>query len=233
MERVLFYLRIFPGTEAEYDQVARGRARGTPGARSAASGFRNVTGFRRGTDVWWYAETEPDRASVLAKLGPRLRSPRGTGGSRPSSRSGTDADGRPLFYEQIFHTDGGARQGPMSRGLFSLVVAPDRIPYYDQLHAEPWPDMIDALAAAGYSDYTGFRRGNHVVYFGEYFPDIETVVGAHRDDRGERALGQGVRRGHHDHHHGRRQAHHGRRDLPPGLRVDRPTRHQGDRMAVA
>ena len=64
----------------------------------------------------------------------------------------------------------------MSRGLFSLVVAPDRIPYYDRMHASPWPDMIEAIAAAGYVNYTGFRRGNQVVYFGEYYPDIGTVT---------------------------------------------------------
>ena len=36
-----------------------------------ASGFRNMTGFRRGTDVWYYAEAEPDRATVFAMHGPK------------------------------------------------------------------------------------------------------------------------------------------------------------------
>ena len=52
MERVLFYLRIFPGTEAEYDRL---HAAVPPELQDEirASGFRNMTGFRRGTDVWY------------------------------------------------------------------------------------------------------------------------------------------------------------------------------------
>jgi len=175
MERVLFYLRIFPGTEAEYDRLHSAVPQELQD-EIRASGFRNMTGFRRGTDVWYYAEAEPDRASVFAKHGPKAAVAAWDRRFATIIAEPTHADGRPLFYEQIFHTDGGDREGPMSRGLLSLVVAPDRIPYYDQLHAEPWPDMIDALAAAGYSDYTGFRRGNHVVYFGDYYPDIDTVA---------------------------------------------------------
>ena len=36
--------------------------------------------------------------------------------------------------------------------------------------------MLEAIAEAGYRDYTGFRRGPHVVYVGRYYPDFETVI---------------------------------------------------------
>ena len=32
------------------------------------------------------------------------------------------------------------------------------------------------IADAGYRDYTGFRRGAHVVYYGRYYPDFQTVI---------------------------------------------------------
>ena len=38
------------------------------------------------------------------------------------------------------------------------------------------PEMIEAIAVAGYRDYTGFRRGPHVVYVGRYYPDFQTVI---------------------------------------------------------
>ena len=173
MERVLFYLRIFPGTEAEYDRLHAAVPEDLQDA-IRESGFRNMTGFRRGTDVWYYAEAVPDRATVFAKHGPKAGVAAWNKRFATVIAESADAAGEPLFYEQLFHTDGGG-SGPMSRGLLTLVVNPDRIPYYEQLHAEPWPDLIEAIAASGYSNYSGFRRGNHVVYYGEYFPDIDTV----------------------------------------------------------
>jgi len=174
MERVLFYLRIFPGTEAEYDRLHSAVPQELQD-EIRASGFRNMTGFRRGTDVWYYAEAEPDRATVFATHGPKAAVAAWNARFATIIAESADAAGQPLFFEEIFHTDGGG-VGPMTRGCFSLVVAPDRIPYYEQLHAEPWPDMLEAIAAAGYSDYSGFRRGNQVVYVGEYHPDIATVT---------------------------------------------------------
>ena len=35
--------------------------------------------------------------------------------------------------------------------------------------------MMAAIEASGYRNYHGFRRGANVVYYGEYYPDIETV----------------------------------------------------------
>ncbi len=36
--------------------------------------------------------------------------------------------------------------------------------------------MTEAIAEAGYRNYSGFRRGAHVVYFGRYYPDFQTVI---------------------------------------------------------
>jgi L-rhamnose mutarotase len=80
-----------------------------------------------------------------------------------------------MWYDEVFHSDSGVK-GEAKRGLFGLVVAPGRIPEYEALHANPWPDMIAALDAAGFRNYTGFRRGNHVVYYGEFVPDLETAM---------------------------------------------------------
>lgn len=174
MERVLFYLRIFPGTEAEYDRLHAAVPQELQD-EIRASGFQNMSGFRRGTDVWYYAEAVPDRATVFATHGPKAAVAAWNKRFATIIAESADANGQPLFYEELFYTDGAAGDGDMSRSLLTLVVNPDRIPYYEQLHAEPWPDLIEAIAASGYSNYSGFRRGNHVVYYGEYYPDIETV----------------------------------------------------------
>ena len=174
MERVLFYLRIFPGTEAEYDRLHSAVPQELQD-EIRASGFRDMTGFRRGTDVWYYAEADPDRATVFAKHGPKPAVAAWNKRFESIIAESADADGQPLLYEEVFYTPGGG-DGPMRRGFISLVVNPERIDRYEELHANPWPDMIEAIAAAGYRNYSGFRRGNHVVYYGEYHPDIETVT---------------------------------------------------------
>ena len=33
-----------------------------------------------------------------------------------------------------------------------------------------------AIEASGYRNYHGFRRGANVVYYGEYYPDFDTVL---------------------------------------------------------
>ena len=87
----------------------------------------------------------------------------------------TDA-GELIFYDEVFHTDEGpALEGPMARGLLSLVIDPERSDEYEALHAEPWPDLIEGIAKAGFRNYSGFRRGANVVYYGEYHPDMATV----------------------------------------------------------
>ena len=70
MERALFYLRLFPGTEAEYD---RRHAAIWPelAQEIRESGLRNMSGFRRCTDVWYYLEAEPDKTTAFGVHGPK------------------------------------------------------------------------------------------------------------------------------------------------------------------
>jgi L-rhamnose mutarotase len=35
---------------------------------------------------------------------------------------------------------------------------------------------MEAIVASGYRNYTGFRRGAHVVDYGEFYPDMATVL---------------------------------------------------------
>ncbi len=173
MERACFYLRLFPGTEAEYD---RRHAAIWPelSAEIRESGLRNMTGFRRGTDVWYYLEAEPDARTAFGIHGPKPNNQRWNEYFATVIAQITDDAGELLWYREVFHANGGA-DGPMKRGLFTLVVDPRRIDEYESRHADPWPDMMAAIDDAGIHNYTGFRRGNHVVYYGEFEPDMETA----------------------------------------------------------
>lgn len=57
---------------------------------------------------------------------------------------------------------------------FVLRVKPDRIEEYVEAHRNVWPEMLEALRAAGIRNYTIFRAGNEM--FG-YFEtdDLERV----------------------------------------------------------
>jgi len=48
------------------------------------------------------------------------------------------------------------------RAGFVLHVRPDRIEEYVAAHANVWPEMLDALRAAGIRNYTIFRAGTSV-----------------------------------------------------------------------
>ncbi len=46
----------------------------------------------------------------------------------------------------------------MARYCFILQVRPELLPEYRQRHAEVWPDMLRALHAAGWRNYSIFAR---------------------------------------------------------------------------
>ena len=176
MERSLYYVRLFPGTEERYDQL-HAQIPTEVAAEMRDAGLRDVTGFRRGTDVWWYAACEPDRITAFRPYATGQRQPAlGQAASATSSRRSRRPEGGLIWYDEVFHTDAPAPDGPWERGCFSLVIDPRAATYYDNLHANPWPEMLEAIAEAGYRDYTGFRRGAHVVYVGRYYPDFDTVI---------------------------------------------------------
>ncbi|RZS91059.1 L-rhamnose mutarotase [Motilibacter rhizosphaerae] len=48
----------------------------------------------------------------------------------------------------------------MRRVCFTLQVRPDRLEEYKERHAAVWPDMLEALAATGWQDYSLFLRAD-------------------------------------------------------------------------
>ena len=121
MERALFYLRLFPGTEPEYDQ--RHQAVWPDLADEIReSGLRNMSGFRRGTDVWYYVEAEPDARTAFALLGPKSANQRWGHYFRDVIAEIATPEGELLWYDEVFHAGGEPLPGPMSRGLLSLVI---------------------------------------------------------------------------------------------------------------
>jgi L-rhamnose mutarotase len=176
MERILMYIRIFPGTEAEYD---RRHAEVWPElvAEIRESGIRNFTGFRRGTDVWYYGECHPDVATAFGVHGPKPANTRWNHYFRDIIAEIADDSGNLLRYDEVFHSDGPKLDGPFKRGCFSLVIDIERAADYERIHANAWPDMLQALADTGFRNYSGFRWGPHVVYYGEFYPDMDTVFG--------------------------------------------------------
>lgn len=56
--------------------------------------------------------------------------------------------------------------------MFSIVIDPERAGDFDALNSNLWPDLREAMEVAGFRNYTGFRRGAHVVYYGEFYPNL-------------------------------------------------------------
>lgn len=175
MERSLYYLRLFPGTEERYDQLHT-QVPPDVAREMREAGLRDVTGFRRGTDVWWYAACEPDRKTAFRQYARGGASRRWGQQFRDVIAEVEAPGGGLIWYDEVFHADAPAPDGPWERGFFSLVIDPRASVYYDSLHANPWPEMLAAITEAGYRDYSGFRRGAHVVYVGRYYPDFRTVI---------------------------------------------------------
>ena len=48
----------------------------------------------------------------------------------------------------------------MQRVCFQLQVRPERIAEYKARHAEVWPEMLEALAATGWHNYSLFLRAD-------------------------------------------------------------------------
>jgi len=61
------------------------------------------------------------------------------------------------------------------RSAFVLEVRPDRIEEYVEAHRNVWPEMLDALRAAGIRNYTIFRRDNEM--FGYFESDDLEAAG--------------------------------------------------------
>jgi L-rhamnose mutarotase len=63
------------------------------------------------------------------------------------------------------------------RSAFVLRVRPDKIEEYIRAHREVWPEMLEALHAAGIHNYTIFREGNQM--FGYFEADDLAAAARH------------------------------------------------------
>lgn len=64
----------------------------------------------------------------------------------------------------------------MHRVCFTLQVRPDRLDEYRRRHAEVWPEMLAALHAAGWRDYSLFLRDDGLLF--GYFETPESLEAA-------------------------------------------------------
>ena len=61
------------------------------------------------------------------------------------------------------------------RSAFVLRVRPDKLDEYIRAHREVWPEMLEAISAAGIRNYTIFREGNQM--FGYFEADDLVAAG--------------------------------------------------------
>lgn len=66
----------------------------------------------------------------------------------------------------------------MERLCFTLTVAEGVEDEYDRRHVEIWPEMADAMRAAGYANCTHFRFGRQVIGYAECHPNVESAGAA-------------------------------------------------------
>ena len=64
----------------------------------------------------------------------------------------------------------------MERLCFLMHLVPGMEAEYEKRHDEIWPDMEAAVVAAGFTNYSLFRRGTQVIGYAECVPDIATVL---------------------------------------------------------
>lgn len=66
----------------------------------------------------------------------------------------------------------------MQRISFMFKVKPAHIPAYKRYHREIWPEMLAALRASGYRNYSLFMRESDGVVFGYYEAEDPGAAGA-------------------------------------------------------
>jgi L-rhamnose mutarotase len=64
----------------------------------------------------------------------------------------------------------------MERLCHVFRVAPGMQEEYVRRHVEIWPEMVETMKAAGFANYTLFRRGLDVIAVCECHPDVETCL---------------------------------------------------------
>jgi L-rhamnose mutarotase len=63
----------------------------------------------------------------------------------------------------------------MERLCFVVELYPGTEEEYERRHDEIWPELVEAIRASGFRNYTLFRRGTQVVGYVECHPDVATA----------------------------------------------------------
>jgi L-rhamnose mutarotase len=66
----------------------------------------------------------------------------------------------------------------MERLCFTFEVYPGQEAEYKKRHDEIWPELVADIQAAGFTNYSLFRRGTQVVGYVECVPDVATAFAA-------------------------------------------------------
>jgi L-rhamnose mutarotase len=66
----------------------------------------------------------------------------------------------------------------MRRVCFTLQVVPERLAEYRRRHAEVWPEMLAALHASGWHDYSLFLRDDGLLVGYFLADDLDAAVAA-------------------------------------------------------
>jgi L-rhamnose mutarotase len=64
----------------------------------------------------------------------------------------------------------------MQRVCFQLQVRPDRIEEYKERHRAVWPEMLEALVAAGWANYSLFLRADGMLIGYFETPSLERAL---------------------------------------------------------
>jgi len=63
----------------------------------------------------------------------------------------------------------------VERICFRFEIYPGQEAEYKRRHDEIWPELVEAIKASGFSNYSIFRRGLEIVAYVECEPDVATA----------------------------------------------------------
>ena len=66
----------------------------------------------------------------------------------------------------------------MERICFTFELRAGTEDEYKRRHDAIWPELVEAIRAAGIRNYSLFRRGRQVIAYAECHPDVATAFGA-------------------------------------------------------
>jgi L-rhamnose mutarotase len=75
----------------------------------------------------------------------------------------------------------------MERLCYAFELAPGMESEYERRHQEIWPELVQAMKNAGFSNYSLFRRARTVIAYAECDPNASTALDRlDREEVGER-----------------------------------------------